>query len=134
MLRNLDRQIFEVVVFAQDTPQVPSVAAILAAADRVVFFPGHEGVASIGESVQAGGRKTVSLKMPNLHLSREVVQAEQVGILFARGRREANCRYIVSKHVGIVTCDLYFLCCSLCGGPFTWKRKQMYDPVNILRR
>lgn len=78
VLRKLDRRKFEVVVFAQDTPQAPPGVAILDAADRVVFLPGHERLASISEPTRAGGGRTVSPGLPSLHRSREVIQAEQV--------------------------------------------------------
>lgn len=77
-MSRLDKRKFEVVIFAQDTPQAPPGAAVLAAADRVVLLPGHEGRATVAESREAGGGKTVCPKMPNLHRSREVIEAEKV--------------------------------------------------------
>ena len=78
VVRKLDRLKFEIVVFAQDAPQAPPGAAILAVADRVILLPRHEGMASVAESTHAGGGKVVSPGLPNLHRSREIIQAEQV--------------------------------------------------------
>lgn len=81
VLQKINRRRFEVVVFAQNTPQTPPGVAILAAADRVVFLPGHDGLASIGEPTHIGGGGVVSMGMPSLHDSRRAIQAEKVGVI-----------------------------------------------------
>lgn len=78
VLQKLDRSKFEVVIFAQDTPQAPAGEAMLAAADRVVLLPGYDGMASVGELTHPGGGGKLSLGVPNLHDSRKVIQAERV--------------------------------------------------------
>lgn len=78
VLKRLDRDKFEVIVFAQDTPQAPPGVALLAAADRVVYLPGHYGFASIAEPTHVGGGGTISLGMPSLHDSRKIIEAAQV--------------------------------------------------------
>lgn len=51
---------------------------MLAVADRVIFLPVHEWIASVEEATHPGGGGTVSQGTPNLRESRKLIQQEQV--------------------------------------------------------